>query len=96
MENISDSIEKVIRNLAEKQKDKGAQIYSNWERIVGKALAKHSSPSDLRNRVLFVNVENSAWMYMLRLKQASILANIRGVTNKQDIQDIKLRIGKVS
>lgn len=96
MENISGSIEKVLQDLAIKQKNKGAQIYSNWEKIAGKSLAKHSSPSDLRNKVLFVNVENSAWMYMLRLKQARILENIKAVIDTQDIQDIKLRIGKVS
>lgn len=96
MENISESINKVIKQISEKQKDKSTQILDKWDSFAGKLLARHSSPVDLRNKTLVVNVENSAWMYMLRLKQAQILGNINKALAGGDIQDIKLRVGKIS
>ena len=94
MEKLSESIEKVIGRLEKNQKKAGQCIYSQWQGIVGKLFARHCSPVDLRDGILIVNVEGSAWMYMLRLKSAQILRKINKIS-KQDIQAIRLRIGKV-
>lgn len=96
MEILSESIKKVIQDLSGRHSDPRAQIYSNWGKIVGKLLAQHSAPVDLRNKTLVVNVESSAWMYMLKLRQAQILGKIKKLVDDKDIQDIKLRIGSSS
>jgi predicted nucleic acid-binding Zn ribbon protein len=69
-------------------------LLARWPQIVGNLLAKHSCPADLAEKILVVNVSNSAFMYMLRLRQPQILNKIHKLT-KQDIQAIKLRIGKI-
>ncbi len=91
---LSASIEKVIDKLQAKRQEKGAKIYCKWSKIVGNVFAKHCSPVDLKDETLIINVESSAWMYMLRLKQGQILEELNKIS-AQKIKAIKLRIGKI-
>ncbi|MBU2540313.1 MAG: DUF721 domain-containing protein [Candidatus Omnitrophica bacterium] len=94
MKTLSDSIEKVIGKLEEKREKKGGEIYAQWPKIVGVLFSRHCSPVDLKEGTLIINVESSAWMYMLRLKKGQILQKLNKIS-VQKIQAVKLRIGKI-
>jgi predicted nucleic acid-binding Zn ribbon protein len=94
MQQLSDSIQKVIERLETQHGKVAKEIAQNWVRIVGSRCARHCAPADVRGNTLIVNVDNSAWMYMLRLRQPQMLKKLECVNKR--IQSVMLRIGKIS
>ncbi len=89
-----ESIQDIIKRINIDKLDATSKILDKWNNLVGNAFAKHCAPAVLRNGILIINVENSAWMYMLRLKKPQTLEKLKKLD--KEIRDIRLRIGKVN
>ena len=68
------------RDLAKKQRwssrvAEGA-VFGQWPTVVGAHIAEHATPTALRDGVLSVTAESTAWATQLRLIQAQVLAKI--------------------
>lgn len=63
------------------------RVYLAWKRLVGELLAERSNPVKLENNILFVGVQNSAWMQELILLKADIIKNYKSQFG-EDLQDI--------
>ena len=64
------------------------QILNIWSECVGEAIAKFSSPQEIRKNKLFVKVENAAWRYELSLNKAGIIEKLNTKLKKKLIKDI--------
>ncbi|MBK8552827.1 MAG: DUF721 domain-containing protein [Ignavibacteria bacterium] len=64
------------------------QILNVWSDCVGEAIAKYSSPQELRKNKLFVRVENAAWRYELSLNKTEIIEKLNQKLKKKLIKDI--------
>jgi hypothetical protein len=53
-----------------------SQIRKDWERIVGRNIAGHSFPANLRAGILSVNVDDSIWIQELSLQKDSLREHI--------------------
>ena len=51
-------------------------VFGAWPQIVGPDIAGHAEPTVLRDKVLHITAESTAWATQLRLIQAQILAKI--------------------
>lgn len=51
-------------------------VFGAWAQIVGPDIAGHAEPTVLRDKVLHITAESTAWATQLRLIQAQILAKI--------------------
>ncbi len=51
-------------------------VFGRWPAVVGTDVASHCAPTALRERVLHVSAESTAWATQLRLLQPQILAKI--------------------
>ena len=92
---ISQTIKEVFENIdpggtAGAGKD---NILSAWYKAAGSKAAKHSSPAALKDETLLVNVDSTAWIYQLRLKEQDLLKKISRLLKKQKIQKIRFRAG---
>lgn len=61
-----------------------------WDSVVGSDIAAHATAVSLRDRVLYVSAESTAWATQLRLMQRQLLAKIsaavgHGVVTKLNI-----------
>ena len=93
---IKDVIKTVLVELEAKSDPKQKGIIDMWAGIVGRNFKNHSRPASIRNRVLFVNVDGSSWLYMLTLKRQAILNDMRKAGIACDkIKDIRFKIGKI-
>jgi predicted nucleic acid-binding Zn ribbon protein len=63
-------------------------ILNVWSECVGEAIAKYSSPQEIRKNKLFVKVENAAWRYELSLNKAGIIEKLNIKLKKKLIKDI--------
>jgi predicted nucleic acid-binding Zn ribbon protein len=51
-------------------------VFGQWPSVVGQHIAEHATPTVLRDGVLSVSAESTAWATQLRLIQAQVLAKI--------------------
>lgn len=68
------------RDLAKKQgwssKVAEGAVFGQWSTVVGAQIAEHAKPTGLRDGVLTVTAESTAWATQLRLIQNQVLAKI--------------------
>ncbi|RWA21253.1 hypothetical protein MBRU_15005 [Mycolicibacterium brumae DSM 44177] len=51
-------------------------VFGQWATVVGEQIAEHASPVALRDGVLHISAESTAWATQLRMVQSQILAKI--------------------
>ena len=51
-------------------------VFAEWRKVVGEQIAEHAQPTALRDGVLSVSAESTAWAPQLRMVQTQVLAKI--------------------
>ena len=51
-------------------------VFGRWQEVVGEDIAAHASPTALREGVLHISAESTAWATQLRMVQGQLLARI--------------------
>lgn len=75
---------------------KAYSILGKWREIVGSAVAEHSQPRLIRNRILFIDVSHSTWMQQLQFLKPTLLDKINSSLGESLIQDIRFKVGRIS
>ncbi|HKA15302.1 MAG TPA: DUF721 domain-containing protein [Myxococcota bacterium] len=63
----------VLRDLGLDESARALRIDESWERALGSEVASHCRPVALRNGVLEVQADSSAWCQTLRLRAPELL-----------------------
>jgi predicted nucleic acid-binding Zn ribbon protein len=64
-----------------------------WEEAVGKGIARRAKAVSVRNQILFVVVQNSAWLQELSLLKEGVIEKLNSLVGKEVVKDIVFRIG---
>ncbi|MBB5347023.1 DUF721 domain-containing protein [Desulfoprunum benzoelyticum] len=64
-------------------------MFGNWSAIVDPETAEHCRPLKIRRGVLWLEVENSAWLQQLRFQKYQLLEAINTTLTRSRIDDIK-------
>ena len=67
-----------------------------WQDAIDRDAAMHTKPVAIKKNILTIEVDSSAWLYVLNLKKKSILASMQKQAGKDKIEDIRFRIGEIS
>jgi predicted nucleic acid-binding Zn ribbon protein len=65
-------------------------VFGRWTAVVGEQIAAHASPSHLREGVLTVTAESTAWATQLRMVQAQVLAKIAAAVGDGVVTSLKI------
>ncbi len=65
-------------------------LFGQWETVVGEQIAEHATPSGLRDGVLSVVAESTAWATQLRMVQAQLLAKIAAAVGDGVVTSLKI------
>ena len=66
-----------------------AELFSNWESIVGEQSAEASTPEELKKGLLTIRCRSTAWATQLRLLEGEILPRIQEKYPKLEIAEIR-------
>ena len=92
---MGDVVKNVISSLKKREKEE-LNVFTAWEKAVGKKAAKHSKPALLKAKKLIVNVTDSTWLYKLSLEKGKLLCKFNdGLESRKKAKEIRFRIGKV-
>jgi len=84
----------VMQRLGLAQRLQQSQISQRWPELVGSDIARHAQPVSLKNGLLVVAVDNSAWLQELdRNYKPLILQKIRDCAGQTAVQKLVFRIG---
>ncbi len=65
-------------------------VFGQWATVVGDQIAEHANPAALRDGVLTVEAESTAWATQLRLVQAQLLAKIAAAVGEGVVTSLKI------
>jgi predicted nucleic acid-binding Zn ribbon protein len=65
-------------------------VFGQWATVVGEQIAEHANPAALRDGVLTVEAESTAWATQLRMVQAQILAKIAAAVGDGVVTSVKI------
>ncbi len=71
----------------------GLRLLRVWPEAVGPEIAAHAEPAGLRDGVLEVRTDSSAWANELRMRQPEILEGLRQQLGDEAPRRIRLRVG---
>jgi predicted nucleic acid-binding Zn ribbon protein len=70
-------------------------VFGQWQTVVGEHIAAHATPTALREGVLSVSAETTAWATQLRMVQAQLLAKIAAAVGDGVVTSLKI-VGPVA
>ena len=65
-------------------------VFAQWPAVVGEQIAEHATPTVLRDGVLSVVAESTAWATQLRMVQAQLLAKIAAAVGDGVVTSLKI------
>lgn len=65
-------------------------VFAQWPTVVGEQIAEHAVPTVLRDGVLSVSAESTAWATQLRIVQAQLLAKIAAAVGNGVVTSLKI------
>lgn len=65
-------------------------IFGRWRQMVGGDIADHATPTALRDGVLSVSAESTAWATQLRLVQATLIAKIAAAVGNGVVTSVRI------
>ena len=93
---VGDVVSALLKNLGVDKNSVQARVACSWEAIVGKEVAAHTRPAEIRRGVLLVHVDSSPWFNELnRNHRAQVIVRLRETIGENDIRDIKFKIGEI-
>ena len=95
MEQIKSIVADVIKNIQkQKEKNPGGDIKDMWRRSARKQIAQHTKLHYFKNGKLYINAENTSWLYAARLKKQEILGRLKKISGNK-IHDLRFKVGDV-
>jgi len=69
-------------------------FFDSWDKIAGTDISNHSGLSDLKNGILYVEVDHPGWIQLIQLKKREILKKAKSMFPQLDIRDIRIFLVK--
>ena len=96
VEKIDKVLKRTFENLGMERRLWEGKILGAWGKLVGEQIAKHTQPLGIKNKKLFVHVDNSNWIYQLQMNhKAEILDKLNQEAEEPFIKDIHFKLGKI-
>ena len=95
MELLKNTLDNLMRQLVVKKTVPGGAGPQQWlKKILTKKESQHIRIEYFSKGVLGLNVDSSAWLYILSLKKEALLKELR--KENPELKNINFRIGEVS
>ncbi len=92
---LSVTLVKILKDQGLDSRLQEYRVFGQWEKVVGKAIARHAEPCSLRGKKMTLVVDSPAWMQQLSLLKPEIVEKVNRRLGYNAIRDIVLKIGEV-
>ncbi len=93
---IGSLLEKALFGLKKSQESPTNRIAELWPRLAGPKISKHTKPFSLKNKKLFVRVDDSSWAFELTTRyKAGLLKRLQHALGEGAVSDIYFKVGEL-
>jgi predicted nucleic acid-binding Zn ribbon protein len=85
---LKDAIEAFLKENHLDEKLRETRMISNWEKIAGKLIARHTLNIYLKNRILHIKVDSAALREELTFQRSKLVKKMNKVAGAELIDDI--------
>ena len=96
MENIKSILDDLFRKRKLESKIKSYRVFDVWKDAVGPRIARHSQPKRIRDRILWVVVDNSIWIQQLTFLEGQIKEKLNQMIGSPMVEKIRFQIGEIN
>jgi len=90
----ADVVPKLMQRLGLRERLHETEVIEAWSKIVGEFIAAHSTPTALREGVLYVRVLQPALHYELeQVSKIEVLRKLKQRFGGKTIRDVRFRVG---
>ncbi|MDP8252798.1 MAG: DciA family protein [Candidatus Kaelpia aquatica] len=89
---LEQELKSVLEEIQNKNTE-GGKIIAAWNKIA-ESFVEHAKPGALNKRVLYIDVDDSDWMYVCSLKIEQIKEGLADFFKQGIIEEIKFRVGR--
>jgi len=89
---VSDSLDRLVRNLGGPSADVTTSLVRSWPELVGPNVGANSRPVRLRNGTLTVAVADPAWATQLRFLEATLITRLQAELGVGAVSTIEVRV----
>ena len=87
-------VDRAVQDLKLEQRRGESELLAVWNHLLDPEIVAHAQPAQIRNGVLFVNVDSPVWKdEIVRYRRHEILQRLQDAFGSQLIQKISFRIG---
>ncbi len=86
---VGDVLPTVLKSIGLDQKLKEQEVLGIWARVVGEEVAARTRPIKIDRGVLYVHVDQSAWMQELHFMEKEIIKKIKEQAPDVDLKRIR-------
>lgn len=90
---LASVLKSTLKHLGLENRLDETQVLSAWNELVGEFVAQNSRPLEVRHRVLYIQVLQSAVHYTLERMKGDILARFQQRFGPDRIRDVRFRLG---
>lgn len=87
---IKQLMERMMKKFRIEEDDPRILLKSGWEDIVGKPMAEHTKPFDLKDGNLYVKVDHATWAQNLSIYRRRILEELQKKYPSLGIKNIRV------
>lgn len=87
---LKELVDKMLRAYGLEEKLDEMGLIKNWEEIVGKMIARHTTNIYLKNRVLCISLDSAPLRQELSYAKSILLEKLNSAAGKRLIDDIKI------
>ena len=93
---IGSVIDTVLKTYRRDTDTSLVRVWQIWDSVVGDVIAQNARPAAFKGRILLVHVASSTWVHQLQFLKADIIEKLNQALNRQQIEDLKFKIGPLA
>lgn len=86
---LKDTLQKVLKDYKLSGDVDAYRVFSLWDEIVGQKMADHAAPVRIKDRILFVEVDDPLWLSQIKYMKGDILGKIDVRIKRGVLKDLK-------
>ncbi len=69
-------------------------FFNSWNKIAGTDISNHSRLTDIKNGILYMEVDHPGWIQLIQLRKREILKKTKSMFPQLEIRDIRIFLEK--
>ncbi|HSK29358.1 MAG TPA: DUF721 domain-containing protein [Candidatus Limnocylindria bacterium] len=95
MESLGAVLDHSLKRLDLAQRLDAYGVWTIWNEVVGKTIARNAQPEKIRNGTLFVKVTSPVWMQQLQFMKEMITDKLNQRLNGEAVKNVFFMVGRV-